>query len=483
MRKLPFVRILLLFVSFFFFLASYAQDKTITGTVSDEKGNALQGATVLVKGSKIATVTDINGKFSIRLSSGSATLEISYVGLEKQDIPVGSKTDISVTLKQVSGGLDEVVVIGYGTAKKKDVVGAVDIVSAKDAGSTISTNASQLLIGKSAGVQVVQSNGTPGADAQIIIRGTGSFTSVDPLYVVDGIQSDKNVFNALSAQDIDNITILKDASSTAIYGSAAANGVVIITTKRAKSGTPRVSVTSQWGISSAWKQLKLLNAAQYVDLLKDFAAGTNSTLPAKFNTSAVLVDSNNWQKQIFRNALVSENDINISGGSEKVLYSFSVGYITQQSTVKDLINKRLNLRFGLDETLGRFHFGQYFNLRYTNTLGQMAAITDALGYAPYKPIYDARIPGGYSIVSNVEDFSNVNNPLLYQNVNHPVSKEYFFIPQFFGEVTLLKGLKFRSQFSYQIGGGKNTSYQYPYEASNYLTYARQATLGYKQTNK
>lgn len=467
----------------------YAQNpqtgtRKITGKITDKaSGEPVAGVTVSVRNSKNSVSTDKDGVFAINATTG-ATLTISGIGYSKTDIKVGDASQVDLALNKEFNKLDEVVVIGYGTAKKRDLVGAVDIVAAKDAGSTASTNPSQLLIGKSAGVQIVQSSGTPGADAQILIRGTGSFTNVDPLYIVDGIQGSKNVFNSLNAQDIENITILKDASSTAIYGSAAANGVVIITTRKGKNGPAKVSFNSQWGVAKAWKQLDLLNASQYVDLLKDFAATSNTALPAKFSTSSVLVDSNNWQKQIFRTAMVSENDINITGGSEKTTYNLSLGYISQESTLKGYTNNRLNTRFSLDETLGRFHLGQSLGIRYTNTKGetntngQLVNITDGIEYAPYKPVHDPTVPGGYSIVSNIADFSNVNNPLQAVNLMHPVNTEFVFFPQAFGEVSLIKGLKFRSQFAAEIGGGKYTSYQYPYTASNNLAQPRQAVLGY-----
>jgi len=458
----------------------YAQagDRTVSGKVTDKAtGEPLQGVTISLSKGRTAATTDNAGNFSIQAGPGE-TLVVSLVGYTQQEIRVSQGSVLNITLEKDFSKMDEVVVIGYGTAKKRNVVGALDIVAAKDAGATASTNPSQLLIGKSAGVQVVQSSGAPGADAQIIVRGTGSFTGVDPLYVIDGIQGDKTLFNALSTQDIDNITVLKDASSTAIYGSAAANGVVIITTKKGKAGAPRISVTSQWGEAKAWKQLHVLKAAQYVDLLKDFAATSSTALPAKFNTPAVLVDSNDWQKNILRQALVSENDINISGGSEKTTYTLSLGYISQQSIVKDQTNNRLNTRFALDENLGRFHFGQSLAIRYTRTKGLMANLTDAIAYAPYKPILDPNIPGGYSIESNIEDFSNAINPLQALNLQHPLTTDYIFFPQAFGEVSLLKGLRFRSQVSGEIGGNRFTDYQYPYTLSNYLTSPRQAQLGY-----
>jgi TonB-linked SusC/RagA family outer membrane protein len=457
-----------------------AQENTVklSGKVTDKvTSEGLQGVTVSIKNSRIAVTTDRGGGFTLEVRPGDV-LEITLVGYVHRELPAGSGSFLAIALDKDYGKMDEVVVIGYGTARKRNVVGALDIVAAKDAGATTSTNPSALLIGKSAGVQIVQSNGTLGADAQIIVRGTGSFTSIDPLYVIDGIQGDKTLFNTLSTQDIENITILKDASSTAIYGSAAANGVVIVTTKKGKAGAPRISVTSQWGVAKAWRQLHLLNATQYVDLLKDFAAAGNTTLPAKFNSPGVLVDSNNWQSNIFRPALVSENDVSLSGGSEKVTYNFSLGYISQQSIVKSLTNDRLSSRYSLDENLGRFHFGQSLAVRFTKTVGKMASITDAIQYAPYKPVYDRNIPGGYSIESNIEDFSNAQNPLAAINLTRPVSTDYILFPQAFGEVSLFKGLRFRSQLSAEIGGSRATSYQYAATISNYLTQPRQASLGY-----
>ena len=357
---------LMLFLIPVFCLSLKAQDKRtqVTGIVKNENGTAIANVSVMVKNTKTnfsaGTTTDSSGVFNFSKlpPGGGYTFTFSSVGFETQKLSGYTlQPDAAFTLvtrlRLSERALEDVIVIGYGTAKRKDVVGSLDVVPVKEAGATSSTNPSELLIGKAAGVQVVQANGVPGADAQIIIRGTGSFTGVDPLYIIDGIQADKNLFNALSTQDIENITILKDASSTAIYGSAAANGVVIITTRKGRPGPPRISITSQWGEAKAWKQLHLLDAAQYVDLLQDFAATSNTTLPAKFSTPSVLVDSNNWQSRIFRQAPVSENDINISGGSDKVLYTFSVGYIKQESIVQAMTFKRLNTRMAIGSTSTR----------------------------------------------------------------------------------------------------------------------------------
>lgn len=450
----------------------------VHGKITDPNGAPLSGATVEVRGTSIKALTDDKGVFVLNDVDPQAVLVISYVGYETTELAVNNRGEINVNLKVAQSSLDQVVVIGYGLTRKRDVVGAVNVVSAKDAGANTATSATQLLQGKAAGVQVVQNSGTPGAGAQIIIRGTGSFTSVDPLYVIDGIQGDINLFNSLNVQDIDQITILKDASSTAIYGAAAANGVVIITTKRAASGKPKISFNAQVGFAKAWRQLELLKAKDYVDLVKDVATVQNVPLPAKFNTDAVLKDSTDWQSAIFQTGFLTNNHINISGGTDKFLYSFSTGFITQDAIVKNYKNNRLNVRVSLEETLGRFKLGQTLNIRYVRETGGLAGIGDAINMAPYKPIYDPNVIGGYAIVSNVEDLSNAGNPLQGIGLSQPVTNSFVFYPQLYGEVNLIKGLKFRSQFSAKIGGSNSKDFTQPRTAANYLFGARGAAMGY-----
>lgn len=452
----------------------YSQTGKITGKVSDkDDGLPLPGATVKLKGTTNAVGTATDGSYSITAHEGDVLI-FTFIGYEQQEIPVPRSGQLNVALSKSAGNLNEVVVIGYGTARRKDLVSSVDVVAAKDAGANTSTSAAQLLIGKAPGVQVVQANGIPGSGAQIIVRGTGSFTDVSPLYVIDGIQGDANLFNAISPQDIENITILKDAASTAIYGVAAANGVVMITTKKGKAGAPLITFSSQVGTSTVPKKLNLLGAADYVKLLKDIDASNNIPVPAKLNTPYVLVDRTNWQNEIFKTALSTQNDLNLSGGSDKVTYSVSAGYVTQQSIVKDYNFNRFNNRFVLDEKLGRFHFGQTLNLRYTKTTGQVTSIGNALSYAPYQPIYDPSIPGGYSILTNIDDNSNAVNPLQTLGVETLSSHDLVLFPQVFGEVKIIDGLIFRSQVSGVYGNSTNDSYQIPYVTSNNLGYSRQA---------
>ncbi len=474
--------LLLLMVSVFLATLSFAQSSvTVSGKVTDaDTRKPIPGVSVMVKGQTAnGVITDNNGDYTVNVPAGTV-LVFSYLGNGLEEIKISNAGIKNVVLSSNPKNLDEVVVVGYGTAKRKNVVGALDVISAKSAGQTAATSAEQLLIGKSAGVQVINSSGVPGSGAQIIIRGTGSFKDASPLYVIDGIQGD---FNSLSPQDIENITILKDASSTAIYGSAAANGVVIVTTKRAKSGVPKITFSSKIGVAKVRKKLDLLQTNDYVDLIKDIAATNGQTPPIKF-TNGELKDKNvtNWQDEVFRPAMISENYVNVNGGSEKVLYNLSVGYINQEAIVNDFQNKRLNVRLGLEETIGRFRFGQNINIRYTKNNGQLASVRNAVLYAPYQPIYDSTVLGGYSILSNVNDNSDVNNPLQPLGIIKQKSDEYVFFPQLFGEVNLIKGLKFRSQIAMTIGGGSSSSFQLPYTASNFLSFTRQANSNMSKYN-
>ncbi|NLR59250.1 TonB-dependent receptor [Chitinophaga polysaccharea] len=485
--------LLVMLISGFSMIAPAQGRMQVTGTVRTDQGDLLPNASVVALNEKTkytaGVVTDSNGvfRFSGLPPEGKYAFSVSYMGFETQrlnnvSLKSGATLTFSIRLVKTVAALNDIVVIGYGTARKKDVVGAFNVVTVKEAGAVNATNPSQLLIGKAAGVQVLQSSGILGADAQIIIRGTGSFTDVNPLYVIDGIQGTKNLFNTLNPQDIENITVLKDASSTAIYGSAAANGVVIITTKKGKTGPPRVSFTSQWGMAKAWKQLHLLNTAQYVEALKDLAATKNTVLPAKFNTPGGLQDSTNWQDAIFHNAMVSENDLNISGGGEKVNYSVSATYIDQQSILTDATNKRFQARVGLEETMGRFRFTQNVIVRQYVGKGNYANIINAIQYAPYKPVLDPSIQGGYSIVSNIDDYSNAVNPLQEIAMKSQTAKSLAFFPQLSGEVRIIDGLKFRSQFAAEVNSSRTSSYQKQYQSSNFLNQARQSMLVFSENS-
>lgn len=476
-----------------FFAKAQLSPLQVTGTVRDDQGALVANVSVSALNKTTnytaGVQTDSNGvfRFSGLPTSGEYVFSFSFVGFDPQTLSGytlrrGTTLTLAVRLSKKATTLNDVIVIGYGTTTRRNVVGSVSVVGPKEAGGNTTTNPSQLLIGKAAGVQVVQGSGGPGSDAQIIIRGTGTFTSVEPLYVVDGIQTTKNYFNTISAQDIENITVLKDASSTAIYGASAANGVVIVTTKKGKPGVPRINITSQWGAASTWKRLQLMNAAQYVDALRDLAATKNTVLPAKFSTPGVLVDSTDWQSQIFRRALMSEQDINISGGSEKVSFTASATYIDQKSVETNFRSKRLQARLSVDETVGRFRFTQSLTYRQYDNSGISASVLDAIQYPTYKRILDPNIQGGYSIVTNIDDYSNANNPLQALSLGSSTSRSLAFFPQLSGEVKLITGLKFRSQFTSEINNSRANTFQKQYQSANLLNQARLSSLTFTESS-
>jgi len=257
--------ILIAFLLLFCTTAAFGQGRAITGTVIDEKGEPVIGASVTEKGTANGAITDVDGKFNLRISE-RAVLLISYIGYQTVEQAVGNQQSVTVTLKEDTKSLEELVVIGYGTVKKKDLTGAVGSLRRKDVGDVSVVNVEQMIQGHIAGVDVINNGGLPGIQTSIKIRGVGTIYNSDPLYVIDGMPGD---INSVSQYDIESIEILKDASSTAIYGARAANGVVLVTTKRGQKGAPKVTLNAYTGVAQAAKKLKMLNASQYIDLCQE----------------------------------------------------------------------------------------------------------------------------------------------------------------------------------------------------------------------
>lgn len=444
-------------------VTAVAQEAIVKGIVTDQAGEGLPGVSVVIKGSQRGVITDGAGKYEIGGVEPGSVLIFSFVGyLPKEEI-IGKRSIVDVALLVDTKTLEEVVVIGYGTAKKKDLTGAVSVVGRKEFGDVSATSAQQLLQGKIAGVQIVNTGGLPGSSAKIIIRGVGSLTNSDPLYVIDGIQGGD--INSVSPYDIQDITVLKDAASVAIYGASAANGVVLITTKKGKTGAPKVTYNGYVGVAHAWKKLDMLDAPQYVQLVRDIDAAQGNKVPDKLNTPDVLVTRTDWQKEIFRNAKVTEHHVNITGGSEKATYNFSAGYTDQEGIMKDYGYQRINLRSQLEEQIGkRIRLGQTINFKYNRTTGNVASFTEALRMPPYAPTMDPTNLGGYSKVTTILDQNDSMNPLPGIYLTEKLSRGVSNLFQLWGEVDIFNGLKFRSQAN--IGLANSNSYNYTGEYLN-----------------
>ncbi len=440
----------------------------ISGKITDESGIPLIGASVLLKGSTTGTVTDAEGKYAISIpdeSMQTGVLVFSYIGYTTIERVINNQSIIDISLETDVKALQDVVVVGYGEVKKSDLTGSVGVAGRKEFGDVIATDATQLVQGKIAGVQVVNNNGLPGSGVNLVIRGTGSFSSVSPLYVIDGIIGD---INSVSPYDIDNITVLKDASSVAIYGAQGSNGVVLVTTKRAKTGKPRISYNGYVGIGQAWRKLDMLNASQYIDMVKDYAEATQTILPPKLNTPEARIDRTNWQNEIFRNAKLTEHHINVNGGTDKVTYNFSVGYTDQDAIMLGYNYKRFNFRFNLEENVGRFKLGQTMNVRYSLTQGNVPSFFETLAMPPYAPILDPTNLGGFSRVTSIVDLNDVSNPMPTIFLKERKSREIVNLGQIYGEVQLAEGLKFRSQMSYTFGFYQNYNYTQAHRNGNLL---------------
>ena len=301
--------VLFMFVMFGFTSNSYSQSIKVNGTITDTKGTPFPGATVTIKSNQsIGVQSDFDGNYSIEVPNQQTVLVYSYLGFSTKEITVGNQTTINIALNESAESLDEVVVIGYGTQKKSDVTGAIGQVKGDDLTQVVTTDPMNALQGKVAGVNVTSSSGSPGSSAEIMIRGVGSFGNNQPLYIVDGVQSDSYF---LDANNIASIEVLKDAASGAIYGTRAANGVIIITTKKGKEGKPLVEIETSYSMNSARNEMKVLDAAGYVSVHKQMFENAGASLPTYVqNPSSVNTD---WVDETHQNGNLYLLNARLSG--------------------------------------------------------------------------------------------------------------------------------------------------------------------------
>jgi TonB-linked SusC/RagA family outer membrane protein len=371
MRK--FLRIALLFASFFICARSMAQNggTVVKGTVSDEKGITLPGVNVSVKDVKINTITDINGNYSISVPAAAKVLVFSFIGMATQEVAIGTRAQINVTLKSSTTALTDVnvVAIGYGSQRRQDVNGAISSVRAADIANIPQPSIDQLLQGKAAGLTITQNTGAPGSSTSVHVRGVTSLSGTnEPLYVIDGVaisgdarnlstsgrspqlnsvnndQSAVSPLALLNPNDIESIDILKDASASAIYGNRASNGVIIITTKRGKNGSARVAYDGYAGFQEQGKFLNMMNLQQYAVLQNALADAQGTQRRGEFANPDLLSTGTNWQDEIFRTAPMQSHQVSVSGGKEGVDYYISGGYLKQTGTILGNDFNRYNFR-------------------------------------------------------------------------------------------------------------------------------------------
>ena len=315
-------KVLLLYFAMCLSLIGMAQSNEIIGKVTDESGFPLPGVSILKVGSTVGTVTDIDGNFSINASSGEE-LQFSYLGFKSQVITVGSNRELEVVLEEDVSNLDEVVVIGYGSATKRELTGATAQVKGEAIEKMNMPRVDQALQGKMAGVNISTNSGAPGGTSNIRIRGIGTFGDNDPLILVDGVIYDAAGLNALNPNDIESVNVLKDGTA-GIYGVRAANGVILIETKKGNLGTkPRLDFNAYYGVQQTARRLDLLNAREFAILKNEAFAAGGQALP--FN-NVELGEGTDWQDAVFQESPIQEYNLTVTGGSEKTSYSIGGSY-------------------------------------------------------------------------------------------------------------------------------------------------------------
>ncbi|MDE6836106.1 MAG: SusC/RagA family TonB-linked outer membrane protein, partial [Muribaculaceae bacterium] len=394
-------------------LPGFAQKITVHGHVADEQGEDLIGASIMEKGTSNGTSADLDGNFTITVAP-NATLVVSYVGYDPMEVPVNGKTQLNIVMKENSTMLAETVVIGYGSVKKSDATGSVAIVTPDDVDAGISTSAQDLLVGASPGVVVTTSGGDPTGNASIRIRGGSSLSaSNDPLIVIDGVpQSNQsnaggtNALTMLNPQNIESMTILKDASATAIYGSRASNGVIIITTKKGKSGRPQVNFAANFHVNTARKTLKMMKAAEYVNLLEQYgndrakdmlyANPVNPELGVERGTAYNLYDTD-WQKEVLRTAFSHDYSLSVGGSAGFLPYRVNASYTDNQGIVKTSSMQRATVGFNLNPKFLQDHLSVSLNAQgsWVRTGNAAGVVGTAVGMAPVYPVYK-----NYSMLSD-----------------------------------------------------------------------------------
>lgn len=396
---------------------SYAQNGSVSGLVTDENNQPLPGASVSIKSLKRGVSTDDRGRFRLTgIPNGSYVMHASFVGYQEleQKISVDGETIMNFQLKPDAESLNEVVVIGYGTQQKKDLTGSISTVNSRNFQKGVITSPDQLIVGKAAGVTITTNGGAPGSGSVIRIRGGASLNaSNDPLIVIDGvpiagstISGVANPLAMLNPNDIESFTILKDANATAIYGSRASNGVILITTKKGKGGAPAISFSSVNSVSTVAKKVDVLSAEEVAAYVNANGSDTLKTLVGKANT--------NWQDEIFRNAITTDNNVSIAGAVKDVPYRISGGFLDQNGTLLTDNLKRGTAALSLSPKFLDNHLKIDLNLKGSLTRSQFAnqdAIGSAIQFNPTQPVLDANSSyGGYFEWIRPDGILNPNAP-------------------------------------------------------------------------
>ena len=446
-----------------------AQQRSISGMVSDVQGIPVIGASVVIKGTTLGTVTDMEGKFQLD-AEPSQTLEVSFIGYQKVSLPVGNQTYFLITLKEDTETLDEVVVVGYATQKKVNLTGSVSSVSAKDIRDIPVANTTTLLQGRLPGLVLTQNGAQAGNDnPEIRIRGIGTFGNNNPMVLIDGVEGSIAQIAEIPSADIESISVLKDAASAAIYGVRAANGVILITTKQGRT-------SDKLNVSYAGSY-----TYQTPGVVPDFVDGYNWALmrnevrPGTFNEVALqkLQDGSDpdryantdWLDEVLRNANMHQHHLSVNGGSENVRYMVSVSYSNQDGIMKETGVERISFRSNLDTNYKRFNFGMNVSGTKSDVEAPAVAPSGEGGIMRYvswftRPTVPVKYSNGHygyvdGSMTNAED---VKNPLELMSLGNRTNERWRFTGKAYAGIQIWEGLKFQTSFAYAFDLNATKSY-------------------------
>ncbi|WP_372652560.1 SusC/RagA family TonB-linked outer membrane protein, partial [Draconibacterium sp.] len=460
------------------------QKKQIRGTVTDETGEPVPGVSVVVKGTTVGIITDLNGNYLLEVDNDAEILQFSFVGMKQQEIPIGDKTEISVVLEVETVGLEEVVAVGYGVQKKSVVTGSISSVKKEDLQNQSIARAEQALQGRTSGVQVIQNSGAPGAAMNIRIRGYGSNRSSEPIYIVNGTKVPD--LSSIDPNDIENIEVLKDAASAAIYGAEGANGVVLVSTKSGKAGRGRIMYEFQHSIQTQARKVDVLNAADYKTYMTEAGTLPESALSDPYDTD--------WQDEIFEASPTEKHYLSFTGGSERGSFMLSASYLDQDGVVagdKDNF-KRYTFTFNSDYKINDWvkvgHNVTFSktslksvaeNSEYTSVITS-AMMLDPLTPVSYKneseipPIVQDGIDNGYNFLKDPDGniygvsqyVTSTANPFVTRDATSPITERNNLFGNVFVEFSPIEGLNITSRFGGNVAGIRTHNYSpvYYYDA-------------------
>jgi TonB-linked SusC/RagA family outer membrane protein len=480
-KKVPLFICLIL--SLFTAVSAFAQGSQVTGRVTDATGQGLPGVTVKVKESPTnASVTDVNGKYSIS-APASSTIVFSFIGYTTQEIRLSGQSVIDVQLRDDTKTLNDVVVIGYQTIRRRDLTGAVAVVDPAVANKVSANSVPETLQGLSPGV-TVNTGGAPGQNPRIEIRGVASFNNANPLYVIDGMIADANV--TINNDDVETIQVLKDASAAAIYGSRAANGVIIITTRRGKKGAPKLDFSAKVGVQSIPKKWDVMNSTEYAAIKKQQYVNSGLTVPASIGSAFNPAVSTDWQDLDYRKGIYSDYNASVSGGSDNSIYLVSGSYLQNQGALNAYKFNRASLRINTETKKGRFTFGE--NALFTNSNNYHPnrgnPFYDLPQLLPTVPVQSAAFvtqnnltnPQGFSTgtADNGGDVTYAYNSLAINNVSQGYNNYAKILGNAFAQLRLFDWLDYK----YNIGLEASFDYNRDFRKDGIFSYAQQPELSY-----